>query len=107
MQGLPSYGDISNPKATQTSIQGVTPSADNSDSGSSIGLPTKKSGGGNALYAAKKAKPEPKKKVVIEKTAEEKEADEKKPLDTVRFNDMSMPSYSDTASGPRKSKFAL
>ncbi len=104
MQGLPSYGDLKDPKASQTAIKGVEPEKESSTSSSVI--PTKKSGGGNALYAAKKTKPAKKERVLVEKSPEEKEKDDKK-IDNVIFSDMSMPSYSDSAPSAKKSKFAL
>lgn len=105
--GLPSYGDIAMPKASQSAFKGVVVEPEKELTPSSSVLPTKKSGGnGNALYAAKKAKPAKKERVYVEKTAEDKERDDAK-IDNVNFSDMSMPSYSDNASGAKRSKFAL
>lgn len=102
--GLPSYGEISNPKASQEKIKGVEPPKEAATSSSVI--PTKKSGG-SSLYPSKKAKPAKKERVYIEKSTEEKEADEKKYANDAKFVDMSMPSYGDSASGSKKSAFAL
>ena len=102
--GLPSYGDIADPKASQSKIKGV-PEPQKEETGSSSVLPSKKSSG-NVLYSSKKAKPAKKEKVRIEKTAEEKEQDDKKPLNA-KFVDMSMPTYDSSASGAKKSAFAL
>lgn len=103
--GLPSYGDIADPKAGQSKIKGVVPEPEKEETGSSSVLPSKKSSG-NVLFSSKKAKPAKKERVRIDKTAEEKEQDDKKPLNA-KFVDMSMPTYESSASGAKKSAFAL
>ena len=103
--GLPSYGDISSPKASTESIKGVEPpKKEESPTGSSV-VPTKK--GGSALYPAKEKKAaKPSKKSVAVDAAPTKEEKEKKE-DGVFYVDMSMPTYDNSSGGKKKSAFAL
>jgi hypothetical protein len=103
--GLPSYGDLKDPKASAAAIKGVEPTEASPGSSSSV-VPSKRAGAGNALYSAKKAKPAKKERVLVEKSEEEKQKDDTK-LNGVIYTDMSMPSYSDSSSSGTRSKFAL
>lgn len=97
---LPTYGAISSPKATQESIKGVEPEKETATS-TSI-LPSKKS------TSSKKIKSEKKSTKVISDIGDTTNSsdDEKKDL-SIKFMDMSMPSYSESATTSKKSVFAL
>mmetsp|Transcript_3577 Transcript_3577/g.5465 ORF Transcript_3577/g.5465 Transcript_3577/m.5465 type:complete len:265 (+) Transcript_3577:2-796(+) len=120
--GLPSYGDISAPKSSTNAIKGTEAEKEKEGAKSTSVLPTKKAGSpmfptGSAKEKKEKApsaKAEKKQAAKAEKKqaaaaapVEIKKEKEDKKDENVKFVDMSMPSYSDNASGPKKSAFAL
>jgi len=116
--GLPSYGDISAPKSSRNAIKGVEAEREKEKEKEKEGatstsvLPTKKAG--STLFPTKE------KKTTVKKTEKKQAAasatatsapleikKEDKKEENLKFVDMAMPSYSENASAPKKSKFAF
>jgi hypothetical protein len=101
---LPSYGEIAPPKASVDAIKGIQP--DKEPASTTSVLSAKKSAGS----AKKKANSEKKAKVIISDSVETTAYSDKqeiKELDSIKFMDMSMPSYSESATVTKKNMFAL
>lgn len=118
--GLPSYGDISAPKTSKNAIKGVEAEREKekvkegASTSASTSTSTKKAGG-STLFPTKEKKTTANKKTEKKQAAEKATAtaapleikkDDKKE-ENLKFVDMAMPSYSDNASAPKKSKFAF
>jgi hypothetical protein len=100
---LPSYGDIASPKASLDAIKGVEPEKESTTTATSV-LPAKKTAG------SKKTKPDKKSKVMISESVEnaaDSSKNDKKEQDSMKYVDMSMPSYSESATVTKKGMFAL